>query len=324
MRLAMRLGIDVGGSKLAFALAEPRASRIVASRRLPWTPSGDAERDIAVILSGARGLLEETSLPSSALEAIGVCTPGPLDAEAGIVQGPPNLPGWQDVALTREIERELGCPVALENDANAAALAEWRARRGRGVASLVYLTLSTGLGAGLVLDGHLHRGAAGLAGEIGHAPIVWDGERCACGQRGCLEAYVGGAAWTRRLREIAPAESRVVALAGSRAQITPEHLLEAARAGDAFALAELERWNEHLARALIAIAYSLAPEVIVLGTIATAAGEALCLAPLRERIAARVWPRLASAVQLELSALGEALPFHAGLAVAERAARAGV
>jgi glucokinase len=321
MRLAMRLGIDVGGSKLAFALAEPRAGRLVASRRLAWTPSGDAERDLAVIVAGARDLLGETEVPTGALEAVGVCAPGPLDADAGIVQGPPNLPGWQEVLLVRHLEQELGCPVALENDANAAALAEWRARRGRGVASLVYLTLSTGVGAGLVLDGHLHRGAQGLAGELGHVPVVWDGEPCACGQRGCLEAYVGGAAWTRRLRSLAPEESRVVSLAGTRSQVTPVHVVEAARAGDAFALRELERWNEHLARALVAIAFSLAPEVIVLGTIATAAGEALCLAPLRERLAARLWPRLAAASQLELSALGEMLPFHAGLAVAERAAR---
>ncbi len=137
MRVAMRLGIDVGGSKLAFGLAEPRSGRLVASRRLAWTPSGDADRDLAEIVAGARRLLEETSLSASALEAIGVCTPGPLDADAGIVQGPPNLPGWQEVLLVRRLEQELGCPVALENDANAAALAEWRARRGRGVASLV-------------------------------------------------------------------------------------------------------------------------------------------------------------------------------------------
>jgi predicted NBD/HSP70 family sugar kinase len=172
-----------------------------------------------------------------------------------------------------------------------------------------------------VLDGHVYRGARGLAGELGHVPVVWDGELCACGQRGCLEAYVGGAAWARRLRSAVPPESQVAALAAAAERVTPEHVVLAARAGDAFALRELARWNEHLARALVAIAFSFAPEVIVLGTIATAAGEALCLAPLRERLAARLWPRLAAALQVELSALGEMLPFHAGLAVAERAAR---
>ena len=103
----------------------------------------------------------------------------------------------------------------------------------------------------------------------------------------------------------------------------PEHVVAAAREGDAFARAELDRWNEHLARALVAIAYAFAPDVIALGTIASAAGEALCLAPLRERMASRLWPRLAAAVRLELSALGEALPFRAALGVAARASERG-
>jgi glucokinase len=318
----MRLGIDVGGSKLAFALAEEGGSGLVASRRIPWTPSGDAERDCEALVAGARALLAEASVSPQALEAIGVCAPGPLDADAGIVQSPPNLPGWRDVALTRRLAQEFGCSAALENDANAAALAEWRARRGRGVSSLVFLTLSTGVGAGLVLDGRLYRGAGGLAGELGHVPVVWDGESCACGLRGCLEAYVGGAAWTRRLRRVTPEASVVAARAGGAARVLPEHVVAAAREGDAFARAELERWNEHLARGLVGIAFALAPDVIALGTIATAAGETLCLAPLRERLAARLWPHLAAAVHLELSALGERLPFQAALAVAERAARA--
>jgi glucokinase len=316
----MWLGIDVGGSKLALALADGAGAPLRASWRRAWTPSGDAARDVAVLVAEARQLLAGEG-GGGAPGAIGVCTPGPLDSQTGVVQGPPNLPGWRDVPLVAWLEREFGCPVALENDANAAALAEWQARTPR-PASLVYLTLSTGVGAGVVLDGRLHRGAHDLAGEIGHAPIVWDGETCACGLRGCLEAYVGGAAWTRRLRRVAPAGGRVAALAGGAAAVRPEHLVAAAREGDAFACAELERWNEHLSRALVAIAFAYAPDVISLGTIASAAGEALCLTPLRERLAARVWPRMARAVRLELRALGDELPFRAALAVAERAAGA--
>ncbi|HVH20096.1 MAG TPA: ROK family protein [Myxococcota bacterium] len=313
----MWLGIDVGGSKLALALADGANAPLRASRRQAWTPSGDAARDVALLVAEARRLLDGEG--GAALRALGVCAPGPLDSQAGIVHGPPNLPGWRDVPLVSWLEREFGCAVALENDANAAALAEWQARTPR-PASLVYLTLSTGVGAGLVLDGRLYRGAHDLAGEVGHAPIVWDGELCACGLRGCLEAYVGGAAWTRRLRAIAPDTGRVAALAGGPGAVRPEHVVLAAREGDAFARAELERWNEHLSHALVAIAFAYAPEVISLGTIASAAGEALCLAPLRSRLAARVWPRLAGAVRLELRALGEDLPFRAALAVAERAA----
>jgi len=317
-RFSMWLGIDIGGSKLAFALGDPRDAALRASRRLPWTPSGDPRRDFEILLTEARKLLAEAGA-KAAPSAVGVSAPGPLDSAGGVVQGPPNLPGWRDVPLVDWLRRELGCPVALENDANAAALAEWQARAPR-VASLVYLTLSTGIGAGLVLDGRLYRGARDLAGEIGHAPLVWDGEPCGCGRRGCLEAYVGGAAWTRRLRAQTPPTSRVAALAGGVAGVSPEHVVSAAREGDAFALVELERWNELLSRALVSVAYAFAPDVIALGTIASAAGEALCLAPLRERFAARVWPRLAAAVRIEASALGEALPFRAALVVAARAA----
>jgi glucokinase len=314
----MWLGIDIGGSKLALALADGAGAPLRATRRLAWTPSGDAARDLGVIVTEARRLLAGEG-GGARPRALGVCVPGPLDSQSGVVEGPPNLPGWRDVRLVALLEREFACAVALENDANAAALAEWQARTPR-PASLVYLTLSTGVGAGLVLDGRLYRGARDLAGEVGHAPIVWDGEPCACGLRGCLEAYVGGAAWTRRLRQIAPEAGRVAALAGGRGAVRPEHVVAAAREGDAFARAELERWNEYLARALVAIAFALAPEVISLGTIASGAGEDLCLTPLRERLAARVWPRLADAVRLELRALGDELPYRAALAVAELAA----
>jgi glucokinase len=314
----MRLGIDVGASKLALALADGPGAPLRASCRLDWTPSGDAARDVGLLVAEARRLL--SAQPGGAVpRALGVCAPGPLDSRAGVVQGPPNLPGWRDMRLVDWLAREFGCAVALENDANAAALAEWQARAPR-PGSLVYLTLSTGVGAGLVLDGRLYRGARDLAGEIGHAPVVWDGEPCACGLRGCLEAYVGGAAWTRRLRARAPEGGRVAALAGGRSAIGPPHVVAAAREGDAFALAELDRWNEHLARALVAIAFAYAPEVISLGTIASAAGEALCIEPLRKRFAARVWPRLAAAVRIEARALGEELRYRAALAVAERAA----
>jgi len=313
----MWLGIDIGGSKLALVLADGTGAPLRATRRLAWTPSGDAARDLGVIVGEARRLLADGG--GARLRALGVCVPGPLDSRSGIVEGPPNLPGWRDVPLAALLEREFGCAVALENDANAAALAEWQARAPR-PASLVYLTLSTGVGAGLVLDGRLYRGMHDLAGEVGHAPVVWDGEPCACGLRGCLEAYVGGAAWTRRLRRIAPESGRVAELAGGREAVRPEHVVAAAREGDAFALSEVERWNEHLSRALVAVAFAFAPEVISLGTIASAMGEALCLTPQRERMAAHVWPRLADAVRLELRALGEELPYRAALAVAEIAA----
>jgi glucokinase len=180
--------------------------------------------------------------------------------------------------------------------------------------------MSTGVGGGLVLGGRLVRGVASSAGEIGHLPVEWDGEPCTCGLRGCLEAYTGGAAWTRRLARITPAGSAVARHAGSPARARPEHVVAAAREGDAFALAELDRYNDYLARGLVAVAYTVAPERIVLGTIPTAAGEALCFAPLRERFRRHVWPFLAERIAIVPSALGKALPAHAGIVVALAAA----
>ena len=140
------------------------------------------------------------------------------------------------------------------------------------------------------MGGRIHRGRRGLAGELGHAPVEWDGLPCACGLKGCLEAYVGGAAWARRLRAEAPCDSAVVSLAHGRENATPEHVVLAARRGDAYALAEMDRFNRYLARGIVQLIFSLAPDAVVLGTIATAAGEELCFAPLREKLNTHPWP----------------------------------
>ncbi len=263
----------------------------------------------------ARGLAEQAQVPLESIRRVGVSLPGPLDAEAGVVLNPPNLPGWERVPVTETLGRALGRPVAVENDANAAALAEWHYGAGQGVSHLVYLTASTGLGGGFVLGGRLHRGVASSAGEVGHMPIEWPGERCACGLSGCAEAYVGGAAWTRRLAKTTPADSRVAALAGDPSAARPEHVVAAAREGDAFALAEMEFFNERYTRVIVQLTMALAPERFVLGTIAVAADE-LFFPVVRERVRERVWPFLADGLEIVPAALGEELPYRAGLAVA--------
>ncbi len=206
------------------------------------------------------------------------------------------------------LEDELGTRVQLENDANAAALAEWRFGAGQGFQDLVYLTMSTGVGAGLILDGRLYRGVGHGAGEIGHARVCWDddAELCGCGKRGCLEAYVGGASWTRRLRE------RV----SSPEEATPEHIVAAARRGDAFALEEMDRFNRYLARGIVNLGFTLAPQAVILGTIAAAAGEALCLVPVRELVRRDLWAVLAEGLVILPASLGDELPDRAGLGVA--------
>lgn len=309
------LGIDLGASKLVFAVADAQG-HVRARRRRPTHPSGDSSRDLARLVADARDFLASERIAPGDLCGVGVAAPGPIDRARGALCGPPNLPGWHDVPLRDALADGLGLPVHLENDANAAALAEWRFGAGRGYRDLVYLSMSTGIGGGLVLDGHLHVGVSGNAGELGHVPVEWDGEPCACGRRGCLEAYAGGAAWTRRLRTTAPEDGCVATLAGNRDAVLPEHLLKAAREGDAWARSELDRWNEFVARAVTALVYTLAPQVVILGTIAAAAGEDLCLAPVRERVTRQLWPSLAPELRIVAASLGPALPELAGLCAA--------
>ena len=317
----MWLGFDIGATKLAVAVGDD-AGGIAARRRRPIHATGDPRADVDAMLRDAHELLAEAGAAPSALRGIGVAAPGPIDFARGTVESPPNLPGWRSVPIREWLGAAFDAPVHLENDANAAALAEWRFGAGRGARHLVYLTMSTGVGGGLILGGRLYRGVFASAGELGHAPVEWDGEPCGCGLRGCLEVYAGGASWTRRLRAITPPDSHVAMLAGARDAVKPEHVVEAARAGDAFALAELARWNDYVARGIVWIAMALAPEAVVLGTIAVAAGEELAFAPIRAQVRARIWSSLAERLQILPAALGATLPYRAAIGVAYEGLRA--
>jgi glucokinase len=310
------LGIDVGGTKAALCVGEP-GGELRAKLRRPTEPSGDPVQDVARLADDARRVVAEAGLSLSDVQAVGVSLPGPLDPEGLRVVRPPNLPGWDDVPARRLFAEALGVEaIHLENDANAAALAEARFGAGRGFGSVIYITMSTGIGGGIVLDGKLWRGRSWSGGEFGHAPLEWDGEECACGLRGCAEAYLGGAAWARRLAREAPPDGRVAALAGGANHATPVHVLEAAREGDAFALAEVQRFNRYLSHLLVNLAFTLDPEVIVLGTIVAAAGEELVLAPVRETLRARTWPRIGGGLEIRAAGLGELQPYYAGLCAA--------
>jgi len=309
------LGIDLGGTKTALAVGDVSGGFRAVLRRASHF-SGNPEQDLAGIASDALEVVSRAGVSREDLIAIGLSSPGPIDPATRRILSPPNLPGWTDVPAPALLEERLGRPCFVENDANAAALAEWRFGAARGTRDAAYLTMSTGVGGGLILGGRLHRGAGWCAGEVGHAPVEWDGRLCACGLRGCLEAYVGGRAWTEHLRSVAPAGGAVALRAGGKEQIQPEHLVAAARAGDGFARAELDRFNAYLARSLVQIICTVAPEVIVLGTIPTAVGEELCLEPIRRWVRQHVWTPLAGRVRIVPAALGERLPYYAGLCAA--------
>jgi glucokinase len=311
------VGIDIGGTKIATSAAR-LSGDVIARTRRPTGPLGDPRRDVARIAADLRQLLAEAGLDESELAAVGVSAPGPLDPTGRRLIDPPNLAGWQDVPLVDWLEEELGVRVHLDNDANAAALAEWQFGAGRGFDDVVYLTMSTGIGAGLVMGGRLQRGAGFAAGEVGHMRVCWesDAPECSCGRRGCLEAFTGGACWTRRLRDVVPANSAIAELAGGAERVTPEHVVRAARAGDPLACSEMDRWNRYLARGVSILGSVLAPQVIILGTIAVAAGEELCFAPLREAVREHLWDVIADNLRIVPAELGDALPDRAGLGVA--------
>lgn len=315
------LGIDLGGTKTVVALA--LGDRIAASQRFPTRPSGRPERDIEAIVAACRRLLADAGVAPADVDCVGVSAPGPMDSAREYVVGPPNLAGWDRVPLRALLEDALGRPVAMENDANAMVLAEWRHGAGRGFRDVAAITMSTGVGVGLILGGRLHRGETGNAGEFGHSTLEFDGEPCSCGLRGCVEAYVGGAAWTRRLRALAPPDSFASRLAGGRDALRPEHVVAAAREGDTFATDEMERFNHYLARAVTNLVFALAPQVVVLGTIPTAAGEALCLEPVRARVAERTWSELVAQLRICGSELGDRRAELAGVSVAREALSGG-
>lgn len=316
------LGIDLGGTKVACALGDARGG-IRAHLRRPTEPSGDPRRDVERLAEDLRTLVREAGLGLGDVARIGVSVPGPYDPGSGRVLRPPNLPGWEDVPVRDWLQELLGLPVWLENDANAAALAEWHFGAARGAEHAVYLTMSTGVGAGLVLGGRLYRGVRGGAGEVGHVQLEWEGERCGCGLRGCAEAYLGGRSWTARLRAETPPESLAARLAGGPGAVTPVHLVQAAGRGDAFALSEMARWNHYLGRLVAILCFVAAPEVVVLGTIAAAAGETLCLEPVREQVRAHTWDALTRDLRIVPAALGEELAPHAALAAAIEGVAAG-
>lgn len=296
----MILGVDLGSTKVALGLWKAPAERIDGTRFA--TPRDGPRALIAEIIRRGRELAG-----GEPIDAVGVSAGGPVDPERGIVLTIPNLPGWDDVPLAAELSSALGAAVAVENDANACALAEWRLGAGQGVRDLAFLTFSTGIGAGLILDGRLYRGSRLLAGEIGHHVIEPDGAICGCGGRGCLEAYASGAGIGRRLAELRQDDP---SLPGNARE-----LVTRARHGDSFSVEFLASTADYLARGLAGLIFLLNPARIILGTIAVGAGD-LLLGPLRRELESRVWPSLLEGVEVLPAALGAELGDHAALVVA--------
>jgi glucokinase len=280
----LTVGVDVGGTKVAAGVVAEDGTVLARTRRpTPSTSPEDVERAIASIVEELRA--------SHEVAAVGIGAAGFIDAERSTVLFAPNL-AWRDEPLRDDVSRLVGLPVVVENDANAAAWGEYRFGAGKGVEHMVCVTVGTGIGGGIVLNGSLYRGRFGIGAEFGHMQVVPDGRRCGCGQRGCWEQYCSGRALLHEAREIADVQKelgkRLLELGGGRPEgIEAVEVTKAAQEGDPAALACFAEMGEWLGTGLAALAATLDPQVFVVGGGVADAG-ALLLDPARAAFEARL------------------------------------
>src|SRR6195256_1747456 len=193
------IGIDIGGTKVAGGLVDARGEIHVRSRT-PMITAGEASEGLAAVSAPIQALFPDiTERPR--IEAIGICAPGPLDPVTGVIINPPNLAIWHNYPLAEEMRRLYNVNVKIDNDANAAALAEAKWGAGRGYRNIFYATIGTGIGTGIIFDGRIYHGKTGAAAEGGHVGIDWNGPVCNCGKFGCIETLAAGPAIARRARQ---------------------------------------------------------------------------------------------------------------------------
>lgn len=299
--MTLVLGVDIGGTDIKLGLVEG-GGEIRESGKIPTRPAEGPE----AAASRVRLWLEERARGAGPIAAAGIDCAGLVDGERGFLHVSPNLGGWENVPLRDIFERALGVSAIVENDANAAAYGEWAAGAGRGLRNFVCLTLGTGVGGGVIVNGGLYRGSSGFAGEIGHAVINAGGPLCACGNRGCLEALVGAKAIVERAIEMlrATGESRS-AWGGSP---TVEAISRAAASGDAVAAAALEETGRWLGIALANVIHILAPEAIAIGGGVAGAGDFI-LEPARATVRRCVMNEAMASARIVPAELGNRASF---------------
>lgn len=261
------LGVDIGGTKVAAGLVSENGE-ILYKTRTPMNARGTAQEAMDAVITAIDTVLAEN--PGVVVKGIGVTSPGPLDPFKGVVINPPNLPCWRDFPLGAEVERKYSFRTRVDNDANAAGLAEAIWGAGRGYNIVFYATLGTGVGTGIIFDRKLYLGRTGAAAEGGHMTIDYHGPVCGCGKRGCVEALASGTAIANRARNkvkrSGAAGAKMLALAGGDVeQLTSEMVAEAWRAGDPLATEVLRETAEVLAVWFGNMIDLLDPDVIIVG-----------------------------------------------------------
>lgn len=310
------LGFDIGGTKCAVITAEWDGTDIQllkkdkCSTNTGLTPAQMIDQLIAM----ADAILEESP------DAVGISCGGPLDSENGIILSPPNLPGWDNVKIAEQIKNHYGAPVKLQNDANACAVAEWKFGAGRGTKNMIFLTFGTGLGAGLILDGRLYRGANDNAGEAGHIRLERFGP-VGYGKSGSFEGFCsgGGIAQLGYLKALEKVQMGIYPMyfkkGDTAADITAKSVADAAAAGDETAAAVYEICGEYLGKGLSVLIDLLNPEMIVIGSI-FAKSRTLLWEPARRVIETEALSNSAACCKVVSAQLGEQIGDYAAIAAA--------
>lgn len=308
-------GFDIGGTKIGIGIVS-ESGKLIASDRVDNvdTKPGDI---LPLLAEKTKKMLADNNIKKENIPSFGISAPGPADIPNGILTAPPNNPYWRNVPILKYLQDSLGIKGYFENDANAAAIAEGYFGAGRGSKDYIYLTMSTGIGAGIVTNGTLIQGTGFYGGEYGHSILHPGGRQCNCGLKGCYEAYCGGRAVAedlrRRLKD--SPDAAICRIAGSLENVDMKSLAQAVRENDPFAV---EYWNEMIKNNAIAMGSLINifnPSKIILGTFVWATGD-LFLSPLKKYIVDYAWKESLAQCDIVTSELRHDIGYYAGSAIA--------
>lgn len=315
------IGVDIGGTKICACIGDTNG-KILTSRRILTQPLKNSKNGLKATAELIFDLLREEKMDLNEIGGIGISSPGPISTKEGKMLNPPNLPGWENAPIISFFKDTFHRPVLMNNDANAAAIAEYHFGSAKKTPNLIYLTCSTGMGGGAIVNGKLVQGASDTAAEVGHYVLDINGPLCPCGQKGCFEAYCGGAALARKMKgEIAKQNIKTEVLSqahGNIEEINVECLVEAVKKKDPYALKVWDDFILRLAQGIGVVLMNFNPEVVILGTIAIHSGP-LLLDPLRKYLPRFAWKENIGACRIEASAIGNKISELSGLALAKQA-----
>jgi glucokinase len=304
LREKLIVGVDLGGTKIRAVLADAGAN--IKTREHQDTCAGEGPEEVTRrIIESIKRLMDSAASPGDII-GIGIAAAGACEVSSGVVSSSPNLPGWHDVPLRDIIQLQFGIATYLDNDATLAALGEHRFGAGTGVDNLIYVTVSTGIGGGIIIDGKPYRGASGSAGEVGHMTIDINGPRCNCGNIGCWETFASGTALAgEAVRRIeAGAQTTILSLCeGDLNKVSAQAVSLAADRGDALAEELISRTGYYLGVGLVNLVDIFNPELILIGGGLSNMGQRL-LAPALKVVKERAFAVPAEAVRIAISQLG--------------------